>query len=59
MSEQTFARLERLTDDRAKADARWRAEILRLAKVYSLRLIAEHAGVTHTAIWKMIKREKR
>lgn len=54
-----FARLERLTQDREKVDAAWRAEILRLSKAYSTRLIADRAGVTHTAVWKMMKRAAR
>lgn len=51
-----WTRLERLTEEREAVDALWREEILRLSKVYSTRLIAEKAGVTHTAVWKIAKK---
>lgn len=54
-----WTRLKQLTHDREMVDALWREEILRLSKIYSTRLIAEAAGITHTAVWKMVKRETR
>lgn len=48
--------LERLTEDRRAVDALWRDEVMRLSKVYSTRLVADRAGVSHNAVWKMIKR---
>lgn len=49
--------LRRLTEQRDAADAAWRDEIRRRAKVYSTRAIADAAGVSHTAVWKMLKVE--
>lgn len=48
--------LERLTEDRRAVDALWRDEVMRLSKVYSTRLVADRAGVSHNAVWKMIKK---
>jgi hypothetical protein len=51
-----FAALERLTDQRREIDAVWRSEVLRLSKVYSTRLVAARAGVSHNAVWKIAKK---
>lgn len=51
-----FSKLELLTREREKVDAAWRAEIRALAKFgVSSRGIAQHAGVSHTAVWAIVR----
>jgi transposase-like protein len=52
-----FGELELRTELRAKADARWAAEVRRLYEsgAGSLRVIAEHAGVSHVTVAKLVR----
>lgn len=51
-----WANLERLTEERRAIDALWRDEVRRLGKVYSTRLVADRAGISHNAVWKIVKK---
>ena len=51
----TLMHLRTLTDVRHAADAAWRDEIRRLSATHSLRLVAKHAGVSHNAVWKIVR----
>lgn len=48
-------RLRKLTDARAEAERTWREEIVRRAQVYSVRAVADAAGVSHTQVWRILK----
>lgn len=47
--------LRRLSEARDQATERWRDEIVRASEVYSVRAIADAAGVSHTQVWRMVK----
>lgn len=50
-----LADLRELAVARDQIDRRWRAAIRSLAPMYSTRMIAKHAGVSHVTVYKMTK----
>ena len=51
-----FVTVRRLASERDAADWAWRCEVLNLrAAGFSLRAIAQAAGVSHDTVWKVVR----
>jgi lambda repressor-like predicted transcriptional regulator len=54
MTEDPFTRIRELSSERSRADWAWRDEVMNLkAAGFSLRTIADVAGVSHDTIWRI------
>jgi lambda repressor-like predicted transcriptional regulator len=54
MTSDPFVKVRELADRREKSDWDWRFEVLNLkAAGFSLRAIADAAGVSHDTIWRI------